>query len=381
MEFVVRSTSPDSAEVSDVVLSQTKTTRKVFRAEIVRKVGEPTCVLRGSLIHQRQTPSSQWEDAERIDLRKLKAGEGVSYSLHSAELSALMRALDELKLVAEKRGIHFGKREIVVADRSQVIPVRDPDRKKTIEALISKDHGSEFWDTLAQAKPDLARKLSYAQLHLDREKALTLFRQHMRETDWNEPQWEQFFYDNQWIFGYGLRYQFLGILKRQAGYGGGSYKRTGEQKGEFLTRTQGTEKFTVVVEIKRPDTKFFDSGQYRSGVPFYSAELIQSVSQAQVNSRTWDTEGSKRESDRELLAADHTNTITPRSILIIGHTSELAGFDQKNAFELFRRNLRNPDIITFDELEERAKYIVSQTPAIDSSKAMVKPGDDEEIPF
>jgi hypothetical protein len=300
MEFAVRSTSADSAEVSDVVLSQTSTTRKVFRAQIVRKIGEPQCVLRGFLVHQRQKPNTEWEDVEHLDLRTLKAGEGIVYQLHTEELSSLMRSLDELKVVAETKGIRFGKRQVVVADRSQVIPVSDPDRKKTIEALISKDYGTEFWNTLAQLKPDLAKKFSYAQLQIEREEALTVFRQHLNDKDWNEPTWERFFYENQWIFGYGLRYQFLGILQRQAGYGGGTYKRTDEQKGEFLTQTMGVERFTVVVEIKRPDTKFFEPGRqrsegYRSGVPYYSAEFIQAISQAQVNGRTWDTEGSKRE--------------------------------------------------------------------------------------
>jgi hypothetical protein len=385
MEFAVRSTSADSAEVSDVVLSQTGSTRKVFRAQIVRKVGEPKCVLRGSLIHQRRKPSTEWEDLDHIDLRTLKAGEGIVYHLHTEELSTLMRSLDELNAVAERNGIRFGNREVVVADRGTVVPVNDPDRRKTIEGLISKDYGAEFWNTLAQVKPELAKKFSYAQLQLEREEALGVFREHLNAKDWNEPQWEQFFYGNQWIFGYGLRYQFLGILKRQAGYGGSTYERKGEQKGEFLTRTLGVEKFTVVVEIKRPDTKFFDSGRhgaagYRSGVPNYSAEFIQAISQAQVNGRTWDTEGSKRERDRELLAADHTNTITPKSILVIGNTRELDDFDKKNAFELLRRELRNPDIITFDELEERAKYIVSQTPVdapIDREAELT----DEDIPF
>jgi hypothetical protein len=386
MEFAVRSTSADSAEVSPVVLSEAKTTRKVFKPEIVRKVGEPRCVLRGFLVHQRRGTNGQWEEVEHIDLRKLKAGEGVAYQLHSEELLKLMRSVDELTAIAEREGIRFGKRQVVVADRNKVIPVSDPERRKTIEALISRDYGHEFWNTLAQVKPELAKKFSYAQLHIEREKSLVVFRQHLKAEDWNEPQWEQFFFENQWIFGYGLRYQFLGILQRQAGYGGGTYERRGEQKGEFLTRTLGVEKFTVIVEIKRPDTKLFDSGRrsaggYRSGVPNYSAEFIQAISQSHVNGRTWDTEGSKRERDRELLAADHINTITPRSILVIGNTCELDDFDKKNAFELFRRELKNPDVITFDELEERAKYIVSQTPAEGPLEDVEEKLTDGDIPF
>jgi hypothetical protein len=79
-----------------------------------------------------------------------------------------------------------------------------------------------------------------------------------------------------------------------------------------------------------------------------------------------------------LLAADHISTITPRSILVIGNTGELDDFDKRNAFELLRCNLRNPDIVTFDELYERAKYIVAQTvqPAEESTEIT-----DDDIPF
>ncbi|MFA4940010.1 Shedu anti-phage system protein SduA domain-containing protein [Brevundimonas sp.] len=48
-----------------------------------------------------------------------------------------------------------------------------------------------------------------------------------------------------------------------------------------------------------------------------------------------------------------------RSYLVVGNTSELKGNDDKIAcFELYRRNIRSPEILTFDELLYRARYIV-----------------------
>lgn len=378
MEFKIRSTSRDSAEVAEVPLGETGTTRRALRAEIVQKVGEPKCVLRCSLFHQRKKSSEEWEDLERVNLSTLSAGEGVVLRLDSNETLQLMGALNELKLVAERKGIRFGEREVIVAEKNNVVQVSNSDRKRIIELLIEQDHGDEFWTTLGSAKPEVVKKLSYAQIHLEREGALDEFQTRLKKEDWSEAEWEDFFHRNQWIFGYGLRYQFLGILRRQANYGGASYKRTGEQKGEFLARTEGLEKFTVVVEIKRPDTELFDTGQYRSGVPTYSSELIQAISQAQVNSRTWDVEGSKRERDHFALTRDSTTTITPRAILVIGNTKALDDFDKKNAFELLRRNLRSPDVITFDELHERAKYIVARTEPSDSQPHEIN---DEDIPF
>src|SRR6185437_7912244 len=51
--------------------------------------------------------------------------------------------------------------------------------------------------------------------------------------------------------------------------------------------------------------------------------------------------------------------IDPRSFLIIGNQGQLTSNDDKVAcFELFRRNLRAPEILTFDELYQRARCIV-----------------------
>jgi hypothetical protein len=55
----------------------------------------------------------------------------------------------------------------------------------------------------------------------------------------------------------------------------------------------------------------------------------------------------------------------PKSFLVVGSLQEFAGDhgvnqDQYRSFELFRRNVNSPEIITFDELFERARFIVGQ---------------------
>jgi hypothetical protein len=53
-------------------------------------------------------------------------------------------------------------------------------------------------------------------------------------------------------------------------------------------------------------------------------------------------------------------SVEPRSYLVVGNTSELKGNDDKIAcFELYRRNIRSPEILTFDELLYRARFIVN----------------------
>ena len=126
-------------------------------------------------------------------------------------------------------------------------------------------------------------------------------------------------------------------------------------------------------------TPIFAEREYRSGVPSFSPDFIGGVSQAQVNSRTWDIEGSRRLTDRELLEKRRIYTIAPLSILVIGSLGQLEKAHRTQAFQLFRRNVHNPEILTFDELFERAKFIAQAE--IESSAEGATDWDDTDIPF
>jgi hypothetical protein len=59
-----------------------------------------------------------------------------------------------------------------------------------------------------------------------------------------------------------------------------------------------------------------------------------------------------------LLEHSACYTIQPKGILIIGHTEQLNTNPKRTTFELFRRNMQNPETITFDELLGRAKHLL-----------------------
>lgn len=55
----------------------------------------------------------------------------------------------------------------------------------------------------------------------------------------------------------------------------------------------------------------------------------------------------------------------PKSFLVVGSLSEFVNDhgvnqDRYRSFELFRRSVNTPEILTFDELYERARFIVEQ---------------------
>lgn len=57
---------------------------------------------------------------------------------------------------------------------------------------------------------------------------------------------------------------------------------------------------------------------------------------------------------------------TPKSYLVIGHQGEFAtgkgiNEDKYSSFQIYRESLKCPEIITYDELYERAKFIVEHS--------------------
>ncbi|MBO6538003.1 MAG: DUF4263 domain-containing protein [Rhizobiaceae bacterium] len=74
--------------------------------------------------------------------------------------------------------------------------------------------------------------------------------------------------------------------------------------------------------------------------------------------------------------ADSQHQFQPRSFLVIGNLGELdspngANKDKFRSFELFRRSLRTPEVITFDELSAGASSSwTTSKAAIDQSRSV-----------
>jgi len=139
----------------------------------------------------------------------------------------------------------------------------------------------------------------------------------------------------------------------------------GGQIPDSLGITKGNVKFSVIVEIKTPETPLLRDKQVRRGAWGISKELIDAVAQIQANTDQWNVEGSRARQNQPKLEGIHT--VTPKGIVVIGSLSQFKDpATQKDVqskvftFERFRRSLSNLEIITFDELYERARFIVEQ---------------------
>jgi len=226
-----------------------------------------------------------------------------------------------------------------------------------LQSLLASSEGNEIIRKLSKS-PDLRTDIYAVE---SKRNSLAEFESKLSEKI-TEPQWQEFFERNPWIFGHGLQYVFLNKASRklETTTTGSDYNQNGNIADGFL-RTQAEISQYVLVESKRADTNLLKNSEYRSGCWGVSSELSDAVTQVQKT--TFDFARNRfrvplKDSDGRDLDQS-TYSIQPKSYLIIGSTNELKDYDDKIAcFELYRRNLAAPEVITFDELFHRAKCIV-----------------------
>lgn len=184
-----------------------------------------------------------------------------------------------------------------------------------------------------------------------------------------EAVWQRFFEANPWIFGYGLGYIFLSGLddkKLEQVVQGYSLNSHGKRI-DAVMKTKGIISNLCFVEIKTHMTKLLEDTPYRPGCYAPTKELAGAI--AQVQGSTTDAVKSLAE---KIAISDSLGNPTgetlynyqAKSFLVIGNLNEFIGDhgvneDKLRSFELLRKNTMSPEIITFDELFERAKFIVS----------------------
>ena len=357
--FKMSSTSPRTSEIGIRVLGTTSNTRRIIRPEIIENLENPPATVRITIAHQRKGNIQPWDDIPTTPLSTLKAGEEYILELRSEETLKLYEELRQLYAIGDG-GVRLGNTKLVVGPESEMFQV-DSDRASVINSLLSEGYSEEVWKALEETEPDLTTKFSYARIQKDRQDALCRFEANLNSR-LSEPDRQKFFENNVWIFGYGLNYQFQSTVQAQPNVGGQKIDRTGSRQSDFLQRTEGYLKYSVLVEIKTPQVELVvggDRGRYRNGAWRLGRELIGGVSQLQANCRMWEMEGAQSKANRSLENSG-LFTIQPKGILVIGNMASLDSQVKRETFELFRRNLMSPEILTYDELYDRAKFIVER---------------------
>lgn len=334
--------------------------RLVLKVSAVEDPPTPGATLRATFAYQHRRRSDDDWSEDNFNLATLRAGQEVRMELHSAETLRVFAELQRL-YAASTGGIRYGRYAVTITDADAPVSVVPRQIAEQIREMLESE-GPGVFEVIARMRPDLAMWAALVEEHRVRAADLAEFEERIDDDPpmWDERDWQAFFRRAPWIFGHGLDYTFLVNEQAEPDYGGQDFGAAGGERGDELMRTAGEFRFAVLVELKRPGTPLIARGQpYRNGAWRVSADLAGGVAQLQANTERIRQAADDRANvrwldERAMSVAD------PQGILVIGHTRALADDAQRTSFHRFRRNLWNPTVLTYDELLERARFLVSK---------------------
>lgn len=207
---------------------------------------------------------------------------------------------------------------------------------------------------------DIFEKLIYDPQFFDGEKN----RLHLHS---DESLWQNFFERNSWIFGYGLQFILNVPLqdKKLEQVVEGFDIVTRGKRVDALLKSRGIISSLCFAEIKTHKTALI-ANEYRPAVFPPSTELAGGISQIQKTVQS-SLENLKTKISPTNSTGDPTGEelflYKPKSFLLIGTLDQFKsehGINKEkfSSFEIFRKSVKDIEIITFDELLERARFIV-----------------------
>lgn len=200
------------------------------------------------------------------------------------------------------------------------------------------------------------------------------FDQAVENSSGNGPEavWQQFFEANKWILGVTLTTHLLtswDAEKLEQVVSGRSVAGPGKRV-DALLQTSGAISSFVFAEVKTHRTSLLASGKpYRAGCWAPSSEVVGGVAQVHGTVheavKEFGDRLNKRTSDGTEVLGEYGYSVKPKSFLIVGSLAEFKDdtgghhVQKIRSFELYRRQLQEPEVITYDELLARADWIVS----------------------
>ncbi len=224
-------------------------------------------------------------------------------------------------------------------------------------------------------------------LQKNRKETLTIFNKLLNEADYlsqyrenykaeikgagEEAIWHHFLKENNWLLGINLDIRFIEDFTDEVSVGNPGTDNRDNPKVDLM----GLSDYTVLVELKTPSTNIFTTqktSDARAGTWSFTQAFIEGFSQCLAQKSYWDKESKGKDlvKDGEVLSQEHIRTVDPKTIYIVGDKKremptssiEKNTHIKRDTFERFRRNNRNVEILTYDELYERAYFILNGRP-------------------
>lgn len=369
----ITTTSADSAVVEPFELRPGNTTRLVFKPVLVNNKADETKPVKGELIWQRRGGSQKdepWEDENHFKLTTMTSGTGIKLELRTEELYLLTQIVRGLYGVFWKNGNRLPRDgdEFELADYAKAAKTLDTFGNAAdllevagadgfvslIQLLARQENASQVIRALSGLDfSDLNDINALAGISLLK-KSLDLWTTNATNAD--EEFWQKSLSEYSFVVSQVFSSPVV-VIGEKAHVGGKNINNKGGKQTDFLLKSAMTD-HVLLVEIKTPVTELLDGSPYRQNVFAPSKELSGSVTQIGSYKLKLGKEFDSLRTETLDTTGEAIRLVEPRCLVIIGNTSQLDTAAKVDSFEMFRRGLRNTDVITFDELFTKVGLLV-----------------------
>lgn len=372
-EIITKSTSRVTAQVTDIALRETSTTRLIFRPIIIDNPKNNNAAVKGNFLFQRKSTKTDWSDVETIPLSSMKSGEGYKLELKSAELLQLIKDLIPLYKLHQEGGVPRGitkfvkstphLEQLAALTTNEVSHVLNANTaigasllSKLLNWAINLNDPTPLIEHLVKLNPTSLGKLNAAIGLQSLKNALNIWETNISNSD--EEFWQKTLAENSFVLEQAFSWP-TSIVKGKAYIGGKSVFNTDGNIVDFLMSNRLTQS-AALIEIKTPITRLLGS-KYRS-IYNASSELSGSIIQ------TLNYKHSLQEDFASLTKGqnDLFDSFNPQCAVIIGNASELDHQSKTKSFELYRHQFPGMLVITYDEIFSKTKQLIKllESPAI-----------------
>ena len=291
-----------------------------------------------------------------------------TYVLNFSVYNAIRKAINNthtnaLKIAAAEKKILVHNSMLYVIDKTKYSEQKRSYAAGTIYKAVEGDATGQLSDKdqlaaitlVGRSKDRLAKNHPETLLRLQREIEVVTLQQLIERMESRikgkvtEPNWQKFFLENPFVLSlaFGLP---LVVIGDQISVGGRTFFGGGEKISDFLAKNLLTDNLALI-EIKTAYTKLIGR-EYRGGVYPGSRELAGCVTQVLDQRHKIQAELNALKANSEQY---NMQAYAIRCVIIIGTTPKHSA--EKKSFELFRNNLHDILVITFDELLEKLRHL------------------------
>lgn len=370
VEINIERKGANIASVNGVILESNGTYRYVFLPQIVNNENHQEKSVRGEIIVQKKSQNDGWEKHSTLPLNKLRKDEYFKVNLPSDRLDLLINYCIALRDEYKEKGVNLfnKKRTLLINDELEASEVESvfnllkgsKGYGVLVKKIVNESISAEDIADLINSKDYDINQLSEEIEHDKQEELYNSLKCKLIKTEYlesnlsnnSESFWQKTFQENPHILFSTI--PLLGqIIEDQPYFGGKAITNQHGKVGDFLIEYGANN--CGIVEIKTPITSLIDDKTYRDGVYPPSKELCGAIVQLKnyKNNLMTDYNSIRASSAEDGIEFESYDS---KCYLIAGNNSKF-NTKQARSFNLFRRELKDIEIITFNELINKLKLV------------------------